>query len=240
LPELGQITAAFNRMMERLQASVTQNRQLAQQLIRVQEGERRSLARELHDELGQCLTGILADATAILNSAKAGKPAPRASAEAIVDVTRHIMDLVRSMLRRLHAETLETLGLEEALQELTKTWRQRNPETGCTLHIGGGLADIDEQIAITVYRIVQEALTNVARHAGARHVEVRVHRGAALTVEVEDDGVGMKPQAPPSGFGLAGMRERVESLGGTLEFARRGVRGMTLCVELPLTEMEHA
>lgn len=240
LPELGRIGAAFNRMMDRLQASVTQNRQLSQQLIRVQEEERRSLARELHDELGQCLTGILADATAILNCAKAGRPAPRESAEAIVEVTRHIMELVRSMLQRLHADTLANLGLEEALQELARAWRQRNPGTTCTLHIGGSLEHVGEQLEITVYRLVQEALTNVARHARAHNLEIRVHRGAALTVEIQDDGVGMKHEARATGFGLAGMCERVESLGGTMALASRRGRGVTLTVELPITETERA
>jgi two-component system sensor histidine kinase UhpB len=238
LPELARIASAFNRMMDTLQASVTQNRRLAQQLIRVQEEERRSLARELHDELGQCLTGILADGTAILNAAKAGKPAPRESAEAIVEVTRHIMDLVRGMLQRLHAETLDSLGLEEALQELVKAWQQRNPGIACELHIGGSLEKIGETLDITLYRVVQEALTNVARHAHARHLEIRVHRGAVLTLEVQDDGIGMDPDAHGRGFGLPGMRERVESLGGTVQLTGRPGRGVTLTVELPLPKTE--
>jgi two-component system sensor histidine kinase UhpB len=234
LPELSRIGAAFNRMMDTLQASVTQNRRLAQQLIRVQEEERRSLARELHDELGQCLTGILADGAAVLNAAKAGRPAPHESAEAIVEVTRHIMDLVRGMLRRLHAETLDSLGLEEALHELVKSWRQRNPDTDCELDISGSLDGVGEAVNITVYRVVQEALTNVARHARAHRVEVRVRRSDALTVEVEDDGIGMAPPGTTGGFGLAGMRERVESLGGTLRVATG--RGLALIVELPLSD----
>jgi len=240
LPELARIASAFNRMMDTLQASVTQNRQLAQQLIRVQEEERRSLARELHDELGQCLTAILADGAAILNAARAGKPAPRASAEALVEVTRHIMDLVRGMLQRLHAETLDRLGLEEALQELVASWRQRNPSISCELHIAGSLEQVGEALSITVYRVVQEALTNVARHARARQVEIRVHRGAALTVEVQDDGLGMEPDALTRGLGLPGMRERVESLGGVMQVASRRGRGVTLTVELPLPTTEHA
>lgn len=240
LPELARIAAAFNRMMDTLEASVTQNRQLARQLIRVQEEERRSLARELHDELGQCLTAILADGAAILNAAKAGRPAPRESAEAIVAVTRHIMDLVRSLLQRLHAETLDSLGLEEALHELVQTWRQRNPGTTCKLDIVGSLEQVGDALNITVYRVVQEALTNVARHAHARHLEIRVHRGAALSVEVEDDGIGMDRNAVAAGFGLPGMRERVQSLGGVMQIASRRGRGVTLTVELPLAEMESA
>ncbi len=185
LPELARIASTFNRMMDKLQASVTQNRRLAQQLIQVQEEERRSLARELHDELGQCLTGILADGAAILNAAKAGKPAPRESAEAIVEVTRHIMDLVRSMLQRLHAETLDRLGLEEALHELVKTWQQRNPGTACELHVGGSLDEVGETLNITVYRVVQEATDECrapcarASPGGPRAPGCGTHRGSA-------------------------------------------------------------
>ena len=236
LPEISRIGAAFNRMMDTLQASVTQNRQLAQQLIRVQEEERRSLSRELHDELGQCLTAIHADSVAILNASKAGQPAPRESATAVVQVTRHIMELVRGMLQRLHPETLDSLGLGEALHELVKAWRQRNPEVTCDLHIAAPLDGLGDARNITVYRVVQEALTNVARHAQARRVEVRVRRAGTLTVEVDDDGTGMDIEAPTRGFGLPGMRERVEALGGTLQMTSRPGRGVTLTVELPLSE----
>jgi len=236
LPELSRIGAAFNRMMDTLQASVTQNRQLAQQLIRVQEEERRSLSRELHDELGQCLTAIHADGVAILNASKAGQAAPPESATAVVEVTRHIMELVRGMLQRLHPETLDSLGLDEALHELVKAWRQRNPAVTCDLHINVPLNGLGDAHNITVYRVVQEALTNVSRHAHARRVEVRVCRAGTLTVEVEDDGTGMDTETPTRGFGLPGMRERVEALGGSLHLFSGGSHGVTLAVELPLPD----
>jgi len=234
LPELSRIGAAFNRMMDTLQASVTQNRQLTQQLIRVQEEERRSLARELHDELGQCLTAVHADGVAILNAATAGKPAPRESAAALVEVTRHIIDLVRGMLQRLHPETLDSLGLDEALQELVRAWRLRNPDVACDLDIAAPLEGLGDALNITVYRVVQEALTNVARHARARRVEVRVERAEALAVEVKDDGGGMNSDMPTGGFGLPGMRERVEALGGTVRLWSERGHGFALRIELPM------
>jgi two-component system sensor histidine kinase UhpB len=236
LPELSRIGAAFNRMMDALQASVTRNRQLAQQLIRVQEEERRSLSRELHDELGQCLSAIHADGVTILNASKAGRPAPRESATALVEVTRHIMDLVRGMLQRLHPETLDSLGLEEALRELVESWRQRNPEVEWALDSAAPLSGLGDARNIAVYRVVQEALTNVARHARAQRVEIRVRRNDALRVEVQDDGIGMDPDAPGQGFGIPGMRERVEALGGVLHLRSRPGRGVALTVELPLPD----
>ena len=99
---------------------------------------------------------------------------------------------------------------------------------------------LDEQFAdawkTCVYRVVQEALTNVARHARAQRVEIRVRRNGALRVEVQDDGIGMDPDAPGQGFGIPGMRERVEALGGVLQLRSRPGRGVALTVELPLSD----
>ena len=241
LPELARIGREFNRMMDTIQASVTQNRLLTRQLIRVQEEERRSLARELHDELGQGLSAIHADATILVRAAEGGQPAPPESPRAIVAVTRQIMDLVRGMLQRLHPEALETLGLAESLQELVRAWQQRNRETASTLAIDGEIDGLGDTVDITVYRVVQEALTNAARHAQARHVQVRIRREATtgssdetLQIRIEDDGVGMTAEARKDGFGLAGMRERVESLGGSMHVDSRPGEGANLLLTLPV------
>ena len=128
LPELTQISDEFNRMADTLERSVQRNQRLSRQLIQVQEDEQQRLARELHDELGQCLSAIHADAVAILRHGEQKYPPVRESAAAIVDVTRRIMSTVRTMLQRLRPETLDVLGLREALRELMNTWRQRSPE----------------------------------------------------------------------------------------------------------------
>jgi two-component system sensor histidine kinase UhpB len=241
LPELARIGREFNRMTDSLQATARENRQLTQQVMRVQEEERRSLARELHDELGQGLSAIQADAVAVLNATKRGQPAPHESAQAIIEVARGIMALVRGMLQRLHPEALETLGLAEALHELVAGWRQRNPGTTCDLAIDGSLGRLGGGVDIAVYRIVQEALTNVARHAHAKHAEVRIRRtggpaprSEALTVEIGDDGAGMATPSRTGGFGLAGMRERIEGLGGSMHVDSEAGGGTTLRFALPL------
>lgn len=238
LPELARIARAFNRMAEALEQSVTQNRRLARRLLQVQEEERKSLSRELHDELGQYLSAIHADAAAILNRDDAALAPVRASAQAIVEACRAMMDIVRGMLARLRPGALDELGLKEALRELATGWRQRHPAIACALEFAGDLDDLDEAAKICIYRLVQESLTNVAKHARARRVEVRLARisgpGSSVRVQVRDDGVGMDPSARQTGFGLAGMRERVESLGGRLvvENGRNG--GLTVTAELPL------
>jgi two-component system sensor histidine kinase UhpB len=235
-PELGRLGREFNRMMETLQASVTQNRRLTQQLIRVQEEERRSLARELHDELGQNLSAIHADAMTLLHAARAGAPAPTESAQAIVSVVREILAQVRGLLRRLHPETLDTLGLVEAVRELVRAWQVRQAGLDCAVEIDESLGRLPAAVEVTAYRLVQEALTNVARHASAGRV--RIALGLAddgnLAVEIADDGRGIEDVVAPAGFGLAGMRERVESLGGSFALASAASAGTTLVAILPL------
>jgi two-component system sensor histidine kinase UhpB len=235
-PELGRLGREFNRMMDTLEASVTQNRRLTQQLIRVQEEERRSLARELHDELGQNLSAIHADAMTLLRAARAGEAAPTESAQAIVAVVREIMAQLRGLLRRLHPETLDTLGLVEAVHELARAWRLRHPEVECDVEVDERLARLPAAVEVTAYRLVQEALTNVARHAGAGRVRIAVRETdeGNLAVEIDDDGRGMAGDAPSAGLGLAGMRERVESLGGAFSLASVPSAGTTLVAILPL------
>lgn len=235
-PELGRLGREFNRMADALQASVTQNRRLTQQLIRVQEEERRSLARELHDELGQNLSAIHADAMAMLHAARAGAPASGEGAEAIVNVVREIMTQVRGLLRRLHPATLDTLGLVEAVRELARAWQSRHPHVMCELELDDGLGRLPAAIEVTAYRLVQEALTNVARHAraGAVRIAVGVAADGGLAVEIADDGRGFAGDPAPVGLGLAGMRERVESLGGAFSLATAASAGTRLLAVLPL------
>lgn len=238
-PELARVGREFNRMMDTLQASVTRNRQLAQQLLRVQEEERRMLAHELHDELGQYLAAIQADATAI---ARLGREGPaRESAEAIVASVREILGRVRGMLQRLRPEALEDLGLEEAVRELVEGWRGRNPDMEFRLEMSA-LGRIDDAAGIAAYRVIQEALTNAARHAQARRVTIGLERragggGEALAVRVADDGRGL-PAEPQRGFGLLGMRERVEALGGSVAVDSGAGRGVAVSALLPLRGSE--
>jgi two-component system sensor histidine kinase UhpB len=234
LPELAKIGRKFNDMAQALQHSVNRNHRLSQQLIHLQEEERKTLARDLHDEIGQSLTAIHTDAAVIMNAPIRNQHV-KSSAQAIVDVSRHVMTMVRSMLERLRPESLDKLGLKAALEDLVETWQQRYMGTICKVQIAEGLNGLPEHVAIAAYRIVQECLTNVARHANAGTVTVTVwqHDGD-LTLVVEDDGQGFD-MTRVDGLGLIGMRERAEGLGGMFELKSAPGKGSCIMVRIPQT-----
>lgn len=238
LPELSRISIGFNHMAATLEHSVNENQRLTRRLLETQETERTRLARELHDEIGQCVSAIHADAAAIRNR---GGETVRESAEAIVEVTGHIKQIVRSMLQRLRPPALEELGLGPALRELVGAFQQRNPDVVCSLNTRGDLALVDGDVRIAVYRVIQECLTNITMHANAGHAAVDVHGGPAtdlprvLHVAVVDDGSGFVLSSANRGFGLTGIRERVKVLGGTLEIDTEPGRGTRVAVAIPMS-----
>ncbi|CAG0997975.1 two-component system, NarL family, sensor histidine kinase UhpB [Methylophilaceae bacterium] len=233
LPELTQISMKFNHMAETLQKSITRNHKLSQQLLHLQEEERKSLSRDLHDEIGQSLTAIHADASAILNASRPDTPVHQ-GAQAIVSVARQVISIVRNIVERLRPETLDKLGLEVALEELVSAWQQRYKPEACDLQITSDLRDIPEAVSITAYRMVQECLTNVARHANARQVSVNLWiENDELAIVVQDDGCGFNPKLV-SGFGLIGIRERITAANGELEIDSNLGKGTTIMARLLL------
>jgi len=232
LPELAGISRKFNAMAQTLQQSVESNHKLTQQIIRLQEDERKSLARDLHDEIGQCLTAINIDAMAIVNARKIADA--RESANAIAGVARQLMDMVHHMLQRLRPGVLDELGLAAALQDLVYSWRQRNRGVSSNVRIADDLGNMHETVAIAAYRIVQECMTNVSRHAGARRLTLCVAREYEdLLLQVEDDGCGFDVTQSMDGYGLAGMRERVQGLGGSFDIESAAGAGTRLMIRIP-------
>jgi two-component system sensor histidine kinase UhpB len=242
LPEFAAIGQGFNRMAEALERSLAEHRQLEQtrlvaQLIqeRVEE-ERRKLARELHDELGQSITGVKTIAQSLANRAGESAPEIRSGAEAIVGVAGRMYEAVHDIIRELRPSALDHLGLAEALREEARRVQAEHPELAVRLELEGDLAGLDEARTITIYRVVQECLTNVVRHAGASKATVRVARGAgAVQVSVADDGRCMAAGGPAERqFGLLGLRERAQALGGEFELTSAPGAGVAVRVTLPL------
>ena len=199
-----------------------QNRELTQRMFQIQEDERRYIARELHDEFGQWLTAIQFDVQNIANLLGKHSPKVDVCIESITNSARQIQDGIHTMIYSLRPTLLDELGLADSLQELVQKWQEIHPDITCHLELPDGLDDIVKDNIITLYRIVQESLTNVSKHAGATQVDVTLtyavngsNKHGSLLLCIKDDGIGFQPEGKTHGFGLLGMRERVLSSGGT-------------------------
>ncbi len=224
-----------------LAVALADNRRLAQQYVEHQEAERKVLARELHDELGQYLNVIKADAVGIRDDLRGDRDATHGRASAIVDNCDHVHGALTSLMRELRPAGLDELGLEAALEHCVQVWRARLPEVALRLNITGDLTALPEGLALTAYRLVQEALTNVAKHSGAHRVTIHLDRTAlrgrpddTVTVAVEDDGIGTEPGRASRGLGLIGMRERVIALRGELAIRTDPGQGFKLTARIPV------
>ena len=226
----------------RLAAALADNRRLSQQYVDLQEAERKALARELHDELGQYLNVIKLDAVSMRDGRLKEPGVSGERARTIVENCDHIHSALTGLLRRLRPVGLDELGLAAALEHCVDTWRSRRLKGEVHFSSSAGdLADVGETLALTLYRLVQEALTNIAKHAGAADVTIQLERGRrddrpeeGVTVTVSDNGVGADANAPTRGLGLLGMRERVAGLGGTLEVTTARGRGFEVKAWIPL------
>jgi len=227
----------LQRTQKELAETLTENRLLSQKYLLVQEEERRNLAREMHDELGQCLNAIKLDAVSICELSRGVQLEIERSAGSIIEISNHVYEVVRSIMQRLRPAALDALGLRDAVADLVDQWRRRNPNVMCAFEADGDLSGLGELTNITVYRLVQECLTNVTKHSGATHVYVGVSRVSATDVRatVRDNGRGRDAHAKRSGLGLVGLRERVEALRGRLELAGAPGAGVHVTAWLPVT-----
>lgn len=239
LRELHRIGVGFNRMAEHQAQAHRAQQQLAQHLLQAREAERRRLARELHDEMGQSLAALQAEAAAMSLMTAQALPQAAASAQAMGRTTAQLLEGLQRVLADLRPQALDRFGLTVALQSLAAQPRRR--ADGSTLQVvlqlPPDLPPLPRDHDVHIYRIVQEALTNALRHGDAREARIRLAREAdGLCVEVVDDG---RPAAsdglPAPGHGLLGMHERVMALGGRLHWAPPHAQGGShLQVWLPL------
>jgi two-component system sensor histidine kinase UhpB len=213
------------------------NRELARQLILLQESERLALARELHDELGQSCTAIRVETAFLRHCPPDDRPAMMAAAGRADAAALGLYQLLGDLLRRLRPANLDTLGLVAALQELCESWETRTG-VGCVLQVEGKPEGLGNSIDITVYRVAQEALTNVTRHARASHVRIALSRveGTEVTLSVQDDGRGMDSSLATRGLGLLGAVERAAIVGGTLSVTSAPGAGTRITLRIPLPQ----
>ncbi|WP_454631334.1 histidine kinase [Bradyrhizobium cenepequi] len=227
-PELAAICTKLNHLAATLGEAVEDKRQLAERAVSLQDRERKEIARELHDELGPHLFALRAHASALMRLSDAPEAGPdqvRKHGGAMLEQVNALQQFTRRMLEKLRPVGLAELGLSEALSALFRLWKETRPEVAIETSISPALGETGETADLTIYRVVQEALTNTFRHAGATAVKVTVepaeqpegirgNRGCAR-VRVRDNGRGLRPDHQ-FGLGLTGMRERILALGGSL------------------------
>ncbi|MEK8050472.1 histidine kinase [Ideonella sp. DXS22W] len=251
LRELRDIAERFNRLAERWQSVLAEQRRLAARLLDTREEERRNLARELHDEMGQSLTALRAEAAVVgMLAGRAQANGLKDGAARIAELGAQLLDGLQGVLQALRPTALDRFGLAAALQGLVAQPRRRTDglPLRCTLALpeaaaaADPLAAVPAAMAVHVYRIVQEGLTNAARHGQAQRAQVSLQVRPAgppdglpvLLIEVVDDGRGPGPAGPTPGHGLLGMHERVQALAGALALDLPAAGGMRLAVRLPL------
>jgi two-component system, NarL family, sensor histidine kinase UhpB len=224
------------RAAERTARELDESRRFAQLMQRHVEDERASMARELHDELGQCATAIKTMGMSIANRSAGRHPEIESEAHTIVSVAAQLYDMVHGMIRQLRPPVLD-LGLPDALHDAVFNWQKRHPAIALKLTCGAGMGGLPESVNIAVYRIVQECLTNMARHSRASNASVSVARNntGAIELQIHDNGVGSENQQPFGGkqLGLRGMRERVEALHGNIAIDSQPGRGFCINILIP-------
>jgi two-component system sensor histidine kinase UhpB len=224
--EVTTLAETFNDMLERLE---TERRDSARRAMLAQEGERRRVASDLHDEIGQSLTALVLQ---LKQAADREQPDPAALRE-LVAATEEILGDVRGVARRLRPEALDDLGLRSALLALAGRFEDAGG-LGITVRIEPNLPPLPAEVELVIYRVTQESLTNVLRHAGAHHAGVELRREAStLILEISDDGLGFDGSAAHPGEGLRGMRERALLVGGAIAFESRPPAGTRVRLVLP-------
>ncbi len=242
-PEFSRISDKFNNMAEVLQTSRDENRLLTQKSLAIQEDERRILAQELHDEFGQSITAIKAVLASIEQMNHQDSDMLKSSARTIGTFSDRMYEVARRMMRQLRPAILDEFGLILALQDMIDDWNSRHEDVFCHFEFKGKFDELGEEVNISIYRVIQESLTNIVKHAQASDVTVCLNRVELNRVEndpsynfgikllIKDNGIGFD-ETNHRGLGLLGMRERVEALKGSFAMKSATNEGVEIIVSL--------
>jgi PAS domain S-box-containing protein len=212
-----------------------ENRWLARQTMAAQEQERKRIALELHDELGQVVSAIKMDANIVQRDAR--KPRVREVAREISMLSDQVVDMVTSMMERLHPLALRHAGLIDTLREMINAVQRRHKDIEVGFHTSGEFELADEECSINIYRVVQESLTNVVRHSQANRVQISLNKHPdSIELTIQDNGRGMDMDKIRPGHGLLGMRERIQLLGGEMSIDSAPGNGVKISAIIPTTK----
>jgi len=232
LPEFAQIAQGFNHMTYRLATAQIDNARLSKNALNASENERKLLARELHDEMGQSLTAI----KALIVLSKRQQPPEQSNFDKVLTICDHLFSVVRNRMRKLTPPLLHEFGLLVALEELVEQW---DGDANVVLDVDPVIDILLADNAIHYYRIIQESLTNILKYARADNVRLSLKRvdneeHSIVQLTIIDDGVGFNVSSVDWGSGFAGIKERVSSLGGTLSIESMLDTGSQIHINVPL------
>lgn len=231
--EYDDIASAINHMTGVLDNTQQQNRALTQHSLEIQEAERQHLSQELHDEFGQSLTAIKVMAVTAAHE----KSDTQKITRSMTEICDHLMSVVRLMMKQLHPLILTELGLKATVEDLVHHWAIKHTTTRYSLQCDDAVDKIDSTIVIQIFRVIQESLTNIIRHAQASHVTINLDIKTApdrLHLFIADNGRGCDLDCVASGFGLLGMEERIKLLGGVFNIQSQVNEGMKITAQIPL------
>ena len=217
-------------------AELQKNRELTSIIQEHVEDERKSLARELHDELGQYVSAIKIFSQNILNRSKGKDEAIETSAVSVTSAANQIYDGMHNIIRKLRPGSLDNLGLSETVKDEMNKWQSQHPSLKVDLKIKGDIDQLGEVVNINVYRIIQEAMNNVVKHAKAENIKISLLKTKeSLKIECSDDGKGfdLKILKKTKQFGLMGIKERAQALNGKLNIKSAENKGTHLTIVIP-------
>ena len=235
--EWRQTAQAINELAASQQLLLEERQRLSIRLMNIQEDERRFLCHELHDEIGQSLTAINAVAFSISQTATEQCPELVPETSAIRRITQHMLQSIHNLLDRLRPAELDELGLAASLDSLIRSWQNQKPvRTTYQLNINGDCRKLTATQALTLFRIVQETLTNISRHAqaGSAIVSLTIDTHEARLTVVDNGQARSLPFTNRGGVGLIGIRERLTALHGALQLEIIAPQGLALTARLPL------
>lgn len=232
--EYNSIARAINHMTAELNKAQQENRSLVQHSLEILENERKQLAMELHDELGQSLTAIKIMAI----TANRKKTEVEEITASIANICDSLIDVVRSIMQQLHPLVLTELGLKAAIEDLLNHWSTRNQGLKFFFQCPDEIDSLGQKITIQIFRVIQECFTNIIRHADATEclVELELIRAPEnqIRLTIKDNGKGCQADKITKGFGILGMKERIHSLGGNLSIQSQPGKGVEVNVLIPI------
>ena len=253
-PELSIIGQGFNDLARKLDIVSKKSEKLSQRIVTVQDQERRHIAQELHDEFGPCLFGIKSNATSVRNHLQAqeevANDAFKEKMQSVLDIVSHMEACNRDLLNKLRPMALGEIDLSELIEKLVGTFRARYNHISWKLEMPTPLPSFGETIDLTVYRFIQESLTNVARHSKAKNVMIDISQdhlihihdkemgnNTELNMSVRDDGVGISDASKP-GHGITGLEERIEALGGVFSISQNHPQGVKVEARIQFSQQD--